>query len=290
VPGGASSAAGISGTFEHETGLRERERGRELEALLELPDPDRAVDGRAADRAMALGDDRARRPGQRLLAVHVEEMELGAVDRVAHARMPLGGADLAYHGVGRVRAPVDRAHVLLHQRARAAGDARIAVVERIRRRAGHDLLDRLHEGVDRRAANLVAIEAALADVADRERARGPDVTAVDLAVGLQDRHAPGVERELDRPVERRRSAIAGRSRMHDQAPVARPDRLRDDLLEHRADDQLRSLPRDGRLHRRRRVDDLDGDVVAELGERDIRALAQAVVSGDEEEDARADRG
>jgi hypothetical protein len=68
---------------------------------------------------MALGDDRARRPDQRLLAVHVEEMELGAVDRVAHARMPLGGADLAYHGVGRVRAPVDRAHVLLHQRARA---------------------------------------------------------------------------------------------------------------------------------------------------------------------------
>jgi len=275
---------------EHETGLRERERGRELEALLELPDPDRAVDGRAADRAMALGDDRARRPDQRLLAVHVEEMELGAVDRVAHARMPLGGADLAYHGVRRVRAPVDRAHVLFHRRARAAGDARIAVVECIRRRAGHDLLDRLHEGVDRRAANLVAIEAALADVADRERARGPDVTAVDLAVGLEDRHAPGVERELDRPVERRRSAIAGRSRMHDQAPVARPDRLRDDLLEHRADDQLRSLPRDGRLHRRRRVDDLDGDVVAELGERDIRALAQAVVSRDEEEDARADRG
>ena len=36
---------------------------------------------------------------------------------------------------------------------------------------------------------------------------------------------------------------------------------------------------------RGRVDDGDVDVVAELGERDLRALAEAVVGGDEEEDA-----
>ena len=93
-------------------------------AALEVRDPDRAVDGRPADRAGALGDDLARAAAQRPLVVDAEEMELRALDRVEHAGVALRGADLADHAVGAVRVPVDRADVLAHQRASAAGHAR----------------------------------------------------------------------------------------------------------------------------------------------------------------------
>ena len=43
---------------------------------LEMGDPDRAVDGRPADRLVALGDDLARPAAQRLLAMRAEEVEL----------------------------------------------------------------------------------------------------------------------------------------------------------------------------------------------------------------------
>jgi hypothetical protein len=43
------------------------------------------------------------------------------------------------------------------------------------------------------------------------------------------------------------------------------------------------MARDGGLHGLAGVDDRDLDPVAELGERDVRALAQAVVRRDEEE-------
>ena len=51
------------------------------------------------------------------------------------------------------------------------------------------------------------------------------------------------------------------------------------------DDEVGPVRRDGRLHRRARVDHRHLDVVPELGERDPRALAEAVVGGGEEEDA-----
>ena len=109
------------------------------------------------------------------------------------------------------------------------------------------------------------------------------VAGVELAVGLEHRDAPCRRAELDRPVQRRRPAVAPRARVHDQAAMLRPDRLRDHRLEHRADDQLRAVLVHGRLHRGGRVDDGDRHLVAQLGQRDPRALAEAVVSRYEEE-------
>ena len=266
----------------------QRARGRQLEAVrrLQVRDPHRAVDGRAAHGAVPRSDDLARPPTQRVLAVDAEQMERLAADAVEHARVALGGADPAHDDVGLLRRPVDRALRLPDQRPRAPGDARIGVVERTRRDvAGGHVADRLHDGVDGRATHLVAVQAALARLAHRERTARPDVAAVHLVRRLQHRDAPAIGADLDRPVERRRAAVADRARVHDQAAVAIGDRGGDDRLEHRADDQLGPVAGDGGLHLEPGRDHRDGDLVALLAERDLRALAQAVVSGDEEQDA-----
>src|SRR5262249_9268945 len=102
--------------------------------------------------------------------------------------------------------------------------------------------------------------------------------------GLQHGDAPLAVAELDRPVQRGRAAIALRARVHDQALVLAPDALRDERLQHRADDELRLLRGDRRFHLMPGADDLDRHVVPELRERDVRALAEAVVGTDQEED------
>jgi hypothetical protein len=206
-------------------------------------------------------------------------VELGRADAVAHAGVTLRGTQLAHDRVRRVAGPVDGADVLGHERAVLAGDSHA------RRRRLRDALHRLDDRLDGGAANLVAIEAALAGRPRRERAAGPDLAGVELAIRLEHGHAPLLGAELDRPVQRGGPAVAGRAGVHDQAAMRRPDGLRDELLEHRADDEVGSMPRDGRLHRRSRVDHLDRHVVPELGERDPGALAEAVVGGGEEEDA-----
>jgi hypothetical protein len=133
--------------------------------------------------------------------------------------------------------------------------------------------------------DLVPVQAALADVADRERAGRPDVAGVGLAVGLQDGHAPLGGAEFDRPVQRGGAAIAERARVDDQAAVPRPDRLRDELLQEGTDDELWLVLGDGCLHRVGRVDHGDLHLVPQLGERDPRSLAEAVVGRDQEENA-----
>ena len=279
-----------------ELGAREgeRPRGRELEegllwrvAALEVRDPDGAVDGRSADRAGALGDDLARTAAQYPLVMDAEEMELRALDRVEHPGVALGGADLADHAVGALRVPVDRADGLAHQRARPAGHSR--GVELGRFAAVDDPAHRLHERLDRGAADLVAIEAALPDLARAEVACGPHSAGVELAVGLEHRHPPLAHPELDRPVQRRRSAVAPRTRVHDQTAMPGPDRLGDQLLQHRAHDQLRAVLADRRLHRGGRVDHRDRHVVAELGQRDPGSLTEAVVRRHEEQDPQRPR-
>jgi hypothetical protein len=114
----------------------QRPRGRQLEerpavlvAPLEVADPDGAVDRGPADRPVALGDDLPRAPPQGPLAVDAEEVELRALDLVEDPGVALGGADPADHRRGGVRGPVDRALRLLHQRARAACDERVGVVQ-----------------------------------------------------------------------------------------------------------------------------------------------------------------
>jgi hypothetical protein len=86
-------------------------------------------------------------------------------------------------------------------------------------------------------------------------------------------------------VERRRAAVPDRARMNNEAAVLRVHRLRDDLREEGADDQLGPVRLDGGLHGRARVHHRHRHLMSELGQRDLRPLAQAVVRRDEEEDA-----
>ena len=277
----------------HDAGQLERAGGGELVRglrvrvlLLEMRDPHGAVDGRAADRAVARGDDVPRTAAEAALGIHVEQEELDAGDRVEHAGMTLGGADLADHGGGRVAAPVDRAVGLLDQRAQPAGHVRIVVVERERLEVtAREVVDREHQHLDRGAAHLVAVDAALANRPHAELAGLPDVAGVGLLDGLEHGHAPLLHAELDRPVERRGTAVAVRTRMDDEAGVLAPHRLGDELLEHRAHDEVGLVRLDGGLDDLARVDDLDGDVVPHLGEGDVATLAQAVMRGRHEQDA-----
>ena len=168
---------------------------------------------RAADRAVAGGDDLAGAAAQAALEVRAEEEEVDALDRVEHARVTLGGADLAHDAGGAVRAPVDRAVGLLHQRAQTAGHVRVVVVERRRRVAlAPVVVHGLGDGLDGAATDLMAVQAALADLARAELARGPDVAGVGLLVGLQEGDSPFVHAELDGPVQRGRTAVALRAR------------------------------------------------------------------------------
>ena len=254
-------------------------------ARLRVRDPDRAVDGRAADGAVAGGDDLAGAAAQAALEVRAEQEEVDALDRVEHARVALGGADLAHDAGGAVRAPVDRAVGLLHQRAQTAGDVRVVVVERRRRVAlAPVVVHGLGDGLDGAATDLMAVEAALADLAGGELARGPDVAGVGLLVGLQEGDPPLVHAELDGPVQRGRTTVALRARVDHEAAVVVPDRLRDERLQERAHDQLGLVRRDRGLHLVALRDNLDLDVVALLGEGDENPLGQTVVGGDEEED------
>jgi hypothetical protein len=75
--------------------------------------------------------------------------------------------------------------------------------------------------------------------------------------------------------------------MHTQAAMTAEDRLGDDRLEHRADDQLRPVAGRRRLHRAREGDDCDGDLMTELGECDLDALAEAVVRQEEQQHPQA---
>ena len=202
--------------------------------------------------------------------------------------MSLRGVDPAHDRGGRGGGPVDRALGLREQRARPAGHPRAGAVERLRRGAPRgDPGHRLHDGLDRRAADLVTVQAALPRLAHRERPRRPDVATVDGRGRLEHGDAPLRGPELDRPVERRRAAIPHRAGVHDQAAMRGEDRLGDDRLQHRADDQLRPVAVHRRLHRCGGRDDGDVDLVALLLERDLHALAQAVVRRHEEQHAQA---
>ena len=201
--------------------------------------------------------------------------------------MALGGADLADHAGGRLAAPVDRAVGLLDQRTQPAGHVRIVVVQRRRLEiAAREVVDREDQHLDGGAAHLVAVDAALADRPHAEFAGLPDVAGIGLLDRLEHGHAPLVHPELDRPVERRGAAVAVRTGMDDQARVLAPHRLGDELLEHRAHDEVGLVHLDGALDEVARVDDLDGDLVSHLGQGDVAALAQAVVRGGDEQDAK----
>ena len=171
--------------------------------------------------------------------------------------MTLGGADLAHHGGGGVTAPVDRAVGLLDQRAQPAGDVRVVVVQRERLEvAAREVVDRHDEHLDRGVPDLVAVDAALPDRTHLELAGLPDVAGVGVLGRLEHGHAPLVHAELDRPVKRGGAAVAVRAGVDDQAGVLAPHRLWDELLEHRAHDQVGLVGVDRCLDQLGRVDHL----------------------------------
>ena len=165
--GDVAVAALKLGDVEPLAGARKRKRRGELDVSLlraRLPkvgQPDGAIDRGPADRAMALRDDLARRAAKPLLGVDAEEVEVGTGDLIEDTGVALGCPDLADHGVRRVRPPVDRANVLLHERPSLADHLRATRVERARLLAVEGPLDRLDERIDRRAAHLVPVDAAL---------------------------------------------------------------------------------------------------------------------------------
>ncbi len=273
------------GRVDRDAGEGERARRGELVAhgSLEVGDPDGAVRRRAADRAVARGDDGAGLAAQPALAVDAEEVKRRRADRVEHAGVTLRGTQPAYDRVRRVGGPVDGAHLLGHERAVLAADPHAG-----RTRLG-DALHRFDDRLDRGAADLVAIQAALAGRPHGERPAGPDRPGVEVAVGLEDGDAPVAGTHLDGPVQRGGPAVPRRTGVHDQAAMRRPDGLRDELLEHRAHDEIGPVSRDRRLHRLGRVDHRHLDLVPELREGDPGALAEAVVSGGEEEDAHSSK-
>jgi hypothetical protein len=95
------------GRLHLDAGEGQRALGGQLVALgrLEVGDPDGAVRRRAADRAVARGDDLAGRAAQLALAVDAEEVEPGRADAVEHAGVTLCGTQLAHHRVRRRRCP-----------------------------------------------------------------------------------------------------------------------------------------------------------------------------------------
>src|SRR5262249_62234202 len=97
------------------TGKRERAHRRQLVVApgrrvpaLEVRDPYRAVDSRAANRAGPSRDDLARLTAEHLFAVGSEEMKLSDADGVENPRVSFAGANLPYNRVGAVSIPVDR--------------------------------------------------------------------------------------------------------------------------------------------------------------------------------------
>lgn len=185
---------------------------------------------------------------QQPFAVGAEQVKLAPANRVEHAGIALAGADLAQNRVRAVGSPVDRAVVLGHERPRPAKRRRPEATVVAARARGHQP-DRLAQRIDRGTPDLVPIEAGLAGIAHREGAAREHLTGVELVVGEQDGHPPLIHAEVDRPVERRGSAVAARTGMHDLAVAATPDRLGDQGLEERADDQLRIVLCQCRLHR-----------------------------------------
>ncbi|WP_347339778.1 hypothetical protein [Bradyrhizobium rifense] len=98
-----------------------------------------------------------------------------------------------------------------------------------------------------------------------------------LDVGLGDRP--------NRPVERRRTAIAGRTGMDDRHSRLRQTSLGNRLLQERRDHKIRPMQRHA-LARDLGMDvELDRDIVASIPELDMQPLRQAVEGMRQEQDA-----
>ena len=136
--------------------------------------------------------------------------------------------------------PVDRAVGLPHQRPQR-GRGRLGARHRVRPRACRQPREAssVDRGAHRRLGDFVAVEAALGCVAHRKVDRRPDSPASISPFASQRGDAPCRLAVHDRPVERRRPAVAANARMDDDAAVLPPDRFGNCALEERRDDELR---------------------------------------------------
>jgi hypothetical protein len=225
---------------------RQLERRSRIETP-HVPDPQGAVDGRTQDRRLSPGDHLAgNAAAQRVFRADIIEVAGLAEQFIGDTGEAVGGVDPGKNVRGIVALPVDRAIGLFEQRPLAAAQRRIGGSERRRHEAARrKALDGLQYGARRGFAHLVAVEARFLRLTHGERLACPDRPAIHLAGRLQHSDAPGRLAFLNRPVERRRTAIADDPRMHDQAGVLLPDRGGNRPPQIGRDDQLGPEQGDG---------------------------------------------
>jgi hypothetical protein len=137
-------------------------------------------------------------------------------------------------------------------------------------------VDRSNHRRHRGFGHFVAINRRFQCASQRKGCRGPDRPSIHLGFGLQHGNAPHRRSLLDRPIERRWTAIADDAGMHDQTNMARPDRFGNRPLEERRQNQIRSKQRHRLfIHRIGNVE-FDADFVAALAQFAKKALGQTV--------------
>ena len=201
-----------------------------------MADPHGAVDGAAADGRTADGEDVSRLafapPGWRQGWPCVMQVNRPAENPVADARAAVAATDLAQHKFRRVAPPVDGAIRLRHR-----PDACVPRGNALRLKSAlAETLKRLHDTGDSRLRHLVAIEARFRRRAHGKLAARPHRPGVHLRFRLKDGHAPARRVLEDRPIQRRRPAIAPDAWMDDETGQSTPHRLRNRPLQERRDD------------------------------------------------------
>jgi len=160
------------------------------------------------------------------------------------------------------------------------------VVGRDRRvAAGGEALDGAQHGARRGFRDFDAVQAGLLRRAHGKGLARPDRAGVHLGFGLQHGDAPFAFAVLDRPVERRRAAVADDAGMHDQAGVPAPDRFWNRAAQIGRDDQIGAEERDGLLGDRVGDVEFDADPVAACRQFAEQALRQAVEGVGQKQDA-----
>ena len=251
----------------------------------QLRDPDRAIRGSPADRAVPPGQDGPGAAAQLIFGVPAEQVVLGVADLVQHAGAGVGRPQLGEYRFGGFGWPVDLPAGLATRWTQAADDVRSAIIQRLgpvpaAGEPGHRQQHRLDRGV----RDLGPVGRAFRVAGQRELHGGPDVTGVHLRVRLQHGDAPARGAAHDRPVQRGRAAIAHRARVDDEARPGRPDVRGNRPGQHRGDDQVGVIAADPVPHHVVCQGQFDRYLVPAVGEFGMHALRHAVVGAGNKQD------
>ncbi len=253
---------------------------------LQMGDPDGAIDGADADRAIAPGQNLAGRSLQTIFLVgSIKETVLAEQQRGEDARGAVGRTDLAHDRRCFVARPIDGPVGLPHRRPQTAACPWRRIGQRFRLPGAglvlprFDPCDRLENAAQGRPGDLITIKAAFRDGIARKRKfmRGPNIASIEVRRRLKNRHAPMLFAVGNGPVERGRTPIPLDAGMHDQAEMAGPDFFWNCDLQHRRKDQIRRFAGDSLGHGLRRRRDADADIVAAITKLDPKTLAEAVM-------------